>query len=72
MEILKQITDILIEHGAYVAVVLGVLVEIASRVLKTSKPMSILRLIAGGARKLISILDAVADILDKVIADRTK
>lgn len=50
----------------------AVVFELVGRVLKTDKPMSLLRLAGRFLQKLSDILEKVAQLIDKAVPDKTK
>lgn len=65
---IKFIQDNLVGASATIAIVL----EFAFRLVKTEKPLSILHVVAGAAKKLADVFKLLGDFLDKVLPQRLK
>jgi len=72
MELLEQLPALIEQYSNYVVIGGGFVLELLLRGKKTDKPMSIIRVVARGARSIGAILDAVAGVADKLVVDKTK
>lgn len=70
--VLDQVLKVLGAVDGQVLAVLVVVVEFGLRLLKTDKPVGIIRAISGILRKVAQVLVFVADLSDKVLPQRLK
>jgi hypothetical protein len=71
MELLDKALALLAGIDGTIIAGAGLLLETVFRLLPTKKPLSILHIVSGAARKLGDLLKAVADLLDKVLPQNT-
>lgn len=67
---LDKVSAILASASGPMLVGAAAVIEVVLRLWKSDKPLSILHVIGGGARKLGDLLVKLADILDKVLPQR--
>lgn len=72
MEVLDQVLAFLASVSGPALVIIAGVVEFALRFVKSEKPLSILHLVAAGARKVAKILESIANLLDKVLPQKLK
>ena len=69
-QVLAKIVEII--SNPQIILFAGLAVEFAMRMVKTEKPMSIVRVVAAAAKSLGSVLVAISDFIDKVAPQKLK
>lgn len=67
---LDKIANAIPVEGTVVSI-LAVILELALRLFKTSKPLSILHIISGTLKSVATICSKVADLLDRILPQNT-
>lgn len=73
MEFLQKLADQIAAFGTGPAMaVIGMMIEMGLRLLKTEKPLSILLLVSGFLKGVANVFTAASSIIDKVVPQRIK
>ena len=72
MEFLNHLVSVIPDGSAPWIASVAVAIEFALRLIHSTKPLSILHLVGGGARVVGSLFVKVADLLDKILPQKLK